>query len=113
MRFLYQLLLIAACSYVLSLFMPWWSIFLASAIGGALIQQRGISAYAAGFLAIGILWFVQAYLVDQANHSILSTRIAALLSLPSSMMLILITAVLGGVCGGLGALTGTLAKKVF
>lgn len=113
MKFLIQLLLVVLLTYLLQLFLPWWIIFVSAGTAGIIIGNKGFSAFAAGFLGVGLLWFAQAYFIDQANESILSAKVAELFTLSSSIQLILATALLGAICGGFGALTGYFLGGVF
>ena len=105
MKFLIQIILVAILTYLGQLIGPWWMVFAAAGLAGILVRNKGVSVFFAGFLGVAILWFVQTLLIDRANESILSTRIAELFTLNSPMLLILITALIGGLCGGFGALT--------
>ena len=113
MKFIIQLVLIALLTFLGQLIGPWWMVFVAAGLGGMLIKTKGVTAFFAGFLGVAILWFAQALFIDMANESILSERVAQLFSLNSSMMLILVTALVGGLCGGFGALTGKLLGDLF
>ena len=59
-----------------------------------------------GFTAISLLWMIVATLIDVRTNAILSTKIAPLLGFQSSTLLILLTGLVGGMVGGLGALSG-------
>ena len=71
-------------------------------------------AFWAGFLAIFILWGVVAYLFDQGNEGILSAKIAQILPIGEVMgegsnyglAMILLSAIIGGLSGGLSMMTG-------
>jgi hypothetical protein len=107
MKFIVQLILIALFTYVGQFFLPWWGVFFLAGSVGMMVPSKGFSTFLAGFLAVALLWFLQVYLIDAANESILSTKVAAIVTLSSPMQLMLVTAVIGGVCGGFGVLTGT------
>ena len=113
MKFILQLLLIALFTFLLQLILPWWIIFIGTGLGGLLVNGKAFASFLAGFLGVGLLWFVQAYLIDQANDSVLSMKVAGLFSLSSSMQIILATAIVGAICGGFGALTGHFLGRVF
>jgi hypothetical protein len=107
MRFGIQLLTIALMAFVMELFLPWWSIAIAAALGGYILKSR--ANFLAGFLAIGILWLIMAVKIDNSSSSHLSEKIAAIFQL-NKYGLLAITSILGGIIGGLAALTGSLAK---
>ena len=107
MRLLLAILLIAALSFLAGLFLPWWSIALVSfVVAAALVQHLG-RAFLAGFTGIFLLWALLSLWIDTKNESILSQKIAQLLPLGgSSFLLVLVTALAGGLVGGLAALAG-------
>ena len=113
MKFLTSVLLIIVVSMVLQLFMPWWIIALVAAIIGLLINQNGIAAFLAGFLGISLLWLAYAAGINIQNGAILSSRVAELFQIGSHWMLVLITALIGGLVAGFAALTGNSVRKLF
>ncbi|HEY6901176.1 MAG TPA: hypothetical protein VI233_11055 [Puia sp.] len=111
-KFLVSTFLIALLAFVCGLFMPWWTIAVAAFAVSALIPQKPLWAFFAGFVAILLLWGGMALVIDQLNNSILSTKIAAILPLGgSAYALILVTAFIGALVGGGGALTGSFLKS--
>lgn len=113
MKLLIQIILIVVFAYISQLLGPWWIVFPAAAIGGLTIKTPGFTAFLAGFLGVGLLWFAQALIIDLTNESILSSRVSQLFSLNSSFLLLVVTAVIGGFCGGFGALTGRMLANLF
>lgn len=111
-RFFVTTGLIALLSFIGGLFLPWWSIAVAAFLVSALIPQKPLRAFFAGFLALFLLWGGLALGIDIANESILSTRIAGVLPLGgSSVALIIVTALVGALVGGGGALTASYLRK--
>ena len=111
-KFFVTTLLIALLSFICGLFLPWWSIAVAAFLVSLLIPQRPLPAFFAGFLGLFLLWGVMALMIDLANQSILSARVASLLPLGgSSVALILVTALVGALVGGGGSLTAAFLKK--
>ena len=113
MKFIAQLILIAIFTYLVQLFLPWWGLFITAGIVGALITSNGFSTFMAGFIAVAGLWFWQIYFIDAANESLLSTKVAAIFTLSSPVQLMIISSILGGICGGFAALTGKLFTDIF
>jgi hypothetical protein len=112
MKFVISILLIALLSFLSGLYLPWWGIALASFLVSALIQQRPWLSFLGGFTAVFLLWAVLSWSMDAPNNSILSRKIAEILPLGgSSLALILITALVGALVGGLAALTGSFLQK--
>lgn len=107
MRFLVSLLLTALLSFIAGLFLPWYSLALVAFGVGALVPQRLPRAFGSGFLGIFLLWFLLALWLDVQNGQLLSRRVAELLHLgQSSLLLLLATGLVGGLVGGLAALSG-------
>jgi hypothetical protein len=98
--------LILAASFILQLFLPWWII---APVAFALALWKGTSsrqAFWSGFAAIVFLWAATALVIHLRNEGILTAKIAGLFALPFSGLMILITAIVGGLVGGLAALSG-------
>lgn len=113
MKLVFQIILIALFTYLGQFFLPWWGLFFTAGLVGMLIPNNGFQTFFAGFIAVAALWFMQVYIIDVANESILSTKIAAIFTLGSPLQLMLVTSLIGGVCGGFGALTGKLLVALF
>ncbi len=111
-KFVVTTALIALLSFVLGLFLPWWTIAIAAFAVSALIPQRPIPAFFSGFAALFLLWGLLALVADLRNESILSARVAAVLPLGgSSIAILLVTAFVGALVGGGGALTAAFCRK--
>ena len=111
-KFFVTMLLIALLSFISGLFLPWWTIAVVDFALSALIPQRPLAAFFAGFSGIFLLWGGMALGIDLANGSILSTRVAGVLPLhESSPAIILVTAFVGALVGGGGALTAAFLQK--
>jgi len=107
MKFIITTLLIALLSFCSGLFLPWWGFALVALAVSALIPQRPTVAFISGFLALFLLWGGLAWFLDAANNSILSGKVARILPLGgSSVLLILVTALVGALVGGGAALSG-------
>ena len=120
MKLLIATILTALLSFIAGIYIPlWWFFAVVALLVALLIHQRGGKAFLAGFLALFILWFVLAFWIDTANGGILSVKIASLLPLGGSKWLLMIfTAVIGGLVAGFAALSGsylrsTSSKKQF
>ena len=113
MKFLFKVVLIAVVAHFISGMLPWWYIAVAAFVFGFLLPNRNFLDFLSGFLAIGGLWFVKAYLIDMGTDSILTEKISGLLSLNNSFLLIVATALIGGFVGGFSSLTGALFRSLF
>lgn len=107
MKFTIATLLTALMSFAMALFYPWWTIVLASFITSLIIHQSPAKSFLSGFTALSALWCFHALYVDVQNAQLLSSKIAALFKVGSGSALIIITSLIGGISGGLGAITGS------
>jgi hypothetical protein len=113
MKFVTATLLTAFLGYVICLYLPWWGFALTSFIVAVTIHQLPYRAVIAGFLAIFLFWGVYAIIIDANNGYLLSKKVAQILPFGGSVfLLILITALLGGLLSGFAALAGCYARKV-
>lgn len=107
MRTVVAVLLIAVFSFIAGLYLPWWSIAPVAFLVALLLGLGVGRGFVAGFLGIFLLWALLAFWIDAKNESILSTKIAHLFPLGgSSLLLILITALIGALVGGFAAMAG-------
>jgi hypothetical protein len=113
MRFLLSFLLIALLSFIAGLFGPWWLIAVVAFLVILLLPQTAGKSFLAGFLAIFLLWSLLALIIDLKNDSYLSAQVAQLFGLgPASILLVLITGLLGGIVSGLAAMTSAFLQPV-
>ena len=111
MKLLVAIILTALLSFVAGLYLPWWSITIAAFIAVLLIPLKSVRAFLSGFLGVFILWFLLALWIDVKNEHILSKKIAEIFPLGgSSVAIILVTAFIGGLVGGLGALSASFLR---
>lgn len=113
MKFLVSLLLTAILSFFAGIYIGWWWFFAVIAfIVAVLVHQKAGKAFMAGFLGLFLLWAGLAYWIDMKNEGILSSKISELLPLGgSSLLLILVTGLTGGLVAGLAALTGSYLRS--
>ncbi|TCJ19257.1 hypothetical protein EPD60_02235 [Flaviaesturariibacter flavus] len=106
MRFLVSILLILLFAFIAGRYLPWWSVAVVAFLVGVALPQRLPRSFLSGFLAIFLLWAGIALWLDLENEQLLSRKVAELLHLPSSFLLLLVTALVGGLVGGFAALSG-------
>lgn len=108
MKFLACILLTALLTFVAGLYLPWWSLAVTSFLIALLIHQRAGKAFLSGFIGLFLLWGLLAWWIDMKNQGLLSVKVAKLLPLGgSSMLLILVTAFIGALVAGFAALSGS------
>jgi hypothetical protein len=111
-KFLVTTLLIILLCFVCGLYLPWWTIAPVAFLVSLLIPQTPLWSFLAGFTALLLLWGGLALAADLANGSILSAKVAGILPLGgSSYALIVVTALVGALIGGGGALTAAFLRK--
>ena len=115
MKFIAAIVLSALLGYLVYIFnntLPWWGVAVAAFIAGATIPQKAGFSWLSGFLGIALLWAVLAWWLDKENTGILSARMAQVLPFGGNTTLMLAaTALVGGLVGGFGALTGAFIRK--
>ena len=101
-------------AFALSFILPWWSVMLAALAIGILLPLRGMAAFFIPFLAIALLWIGHAAYLSGANDFILAQKVAVLLPLGGqSILLLLITGLIGGLAAGFAGLLGQACVQVF
>lgn len=108
MRFFSTLISISILAAIVEFFLPWWTIAVVAFIVSLVTALRPGKAFLAGFLGIMLFWLVIIVLRDIPNEHILSRRMAELFHLPGYGLFILVTIFIGGIVGGLSALSGAL-----
>lgn len=103
MKFIIQVITIIILGFVLEFFLPWWCIAIAAFLGGIIFDTR--ANFGAGFLAIALLWTITAMFRELSAAAPLTEKVAAIFML-NKPLLFLITALIGGLVGGFGAMTG-------
>ena len=112
MKFIVSLILIALLSFASCLYFPWWSIAIVAFVVTALIPQGSAKSFFTGFLALFLLWGGLSFWISNNNDHILANKISLLiLKMDSPYLLIIATALIGGIIAGLGAVTGSFLRK--
>ncbi|WP_127125499.1 hypothetical protein [Pseudoflavitalea rhizosphaerae] len=112
MKLIISILITALLSFVAGLFLPWWTIAPAALVVALCIHQSPFKSWLTGFLALFLLWGGLALGIDTKNQHVLSAKLAEIFSLGgSSFLLILVTALVGGLVAGFAALTGSYIRK--
>ncbi len=112
-KFIIGVIAVAIIALIGQSYLPWWIIAPTSFLIGALLGLNGRQSFGYGFLGIALLWGVYAGWLNNENESILATKMGALFGGLSPLHLVLITALLGGIVGGVAAMTGSLGRNLF
>lgn len=107
-----QIALIAILSLLAQLVLPWWSL----AIVAFLVcfwrgQSAGLS-FLYGFLGVALVWLGYALLIHTRTEGIFTGRMGELLFKTNNAVIpMLVTALLGGLVGGLAGMAGFLTRQ--
>ncbi|MFN8276375.1 MAG: hypothetical protein U0T84_02735 [Chitinophagales bacterium] len=112
MNFFAAVCITALVALAAAFFLPWYAVALAGFAVGYFLPQTGWRAFAASFLGVFLLWLVYTGWIDYQNQHVLAPKVAELLKLPNTGLLFFLTALIGGLCAGMGALTGQQLKQI-
>jgi hypothetical protein len=109
MLFLIILFLTLICAF----FLPWWAAAIIAFLAAFFIGKTPGKSFLYGFGGIFIAWTILALLKSVPNNNMLAKRVAVMFHLPHWTLLLFMTALIGGLVGGLASLSGILLKKAF
>lgn len=113
MKFFISILLSGLVAFACGLYLPWWTVAIGSFLVAILIYQPPLRSFLAGFFGVLLLWMILIIIMNSSNESILAPKVGKVMGFgDSAFNLILISSLIGAVVGGLGALTGSLLRKV-
>ena len=113
MNFILRILIIGISSYYISSFFPWWSIILIPFILGLIFDDNYISHFLSGFIGVSVSWFFLLLGIEYQTEAILSSKIIQILNINSTNILIIISAVIGGIVSGLSSITALALVNIF
>jgi hypothetical protein len=112
MKFFAALLITALLAFISGLFLPWWCMAITSLLVAVLVHQKAGKAFLSGLLGVFILWAGLAWWIDMKNNGVLSVKIAKVLPLGgSSIALVIVTGLIGGLVAGFAAMTGSYLRS--
>jgi hypothetical protein len=106
MRFWINTIWIALLSLLVAQWLLWWQVVVCGFLVSVWRPLAPRDSFLSGFLGIGGLWLITAAWIDYQNASLLSEKLIDLFYLPHPLLLVVATGLVGGVAGGLGALSG-------
>jgi len=110
MKHFLQLVIILGLGWLAQQYSPWWTMALVGALAAFTFHKRRWSSFLIGLIGGGLLWFIPALLANLNNNELLSQKIGLLFGGLSPNMLLLLTALIGGLTTGLGAWTGSAGR---
>ncbi|QTE37317.1 hypothetical protein J3L18_30150 [Mucilaginibacter gossypii] len=105
--------IILILSFASGYFLPWWIVAVISFLTALFIGTTAKSSFWQAFIAVLMVWIVLALFKSIPNDHIMATRIAHLFHLPDWGYILALTGILGGLVGGMSALSGLLLKRAF
>lgn len=100
---------------IAGLTLPWWGIGVAGFAAGFRKAPTAWKALSAGFGGAGILWLASAGYIHLKSGGILTVKIAGIAGLSNPSLLVVLTAIIGGLVAALATVAGyylrTLLKK--
>ncbi len=112
MKFLLRTIIIALAAHFALLYFPWWTIAICGFIAGALLSGSNFSSFFSGFIGVGLLWMVQAFISNNSGGE-LADKIAALFTVPNGVYMVMITTLVGALVGGFSTLSGLRFRRLF
>lgn len=104
--------LIALLSAVAQLFLPWWVIAPVAFLVCYWRSRTGWRAFGNGFAGVGTVWLIYALFIHLQTNGILTDRMSVLLlKSESGLALVLLTALIGGLVGGMAGLAGQAVRR--
>lgn len=111
MKFTVAIILTAILVFIAGLFLPWWSLAVVALLVAVLIHQHPGKAFLSGFLGVFLLWAGLAWWIDMKNKGVLSAKMAHILPVGGNfILLVLLTAVVGALVAGFGAMSGSFLR---
>lgn len=112
MKFLISLFLIALLSFAAGLYFPWWSIAIVAFAVAALIPQSPGMSFLSGFIGLFLFWGILSFWISSNNNDILAHKVSLIiLKIDSPFVLMIATAVIGGLVAGFAALTAAFLRN--
>lgn len=112
MRFLIQIFLIALTCFLAEMVFPWWIAAVSAFVVTAVYPNSGFRSFLGGFLGVGLLWLFAAIYFSLSTDHILTQRVADLMQLGKPGAVIVLTAFVGALMGGMGAMTGSQLHRL-
>jgi hypothetical protein len=103
--------LIAVLSWIIQLFLPWWGMAIIAATVSFFLSKKAFQTFLAGFFACGLVWLLMELYITMVNGSLMTDRMANLFSLPTGILLFVVSFIVAGLVGGLSALAGRFLKE--
>ncbi|MCE7068361.1 hypothetical protein [Dyadobacter sp. CY326] len=108
-----NVIIIIIASALLQILLPWWIVAVVPFIVFLARPATASAAFWTGFASIAIVWLAYGFYLHFTSDGAMSDRIAGIFSLPDGLLLLVVAAIVGGLTGGLAALSGCLTRRIF
>lgn len=102
---------ILVVAYISQLFLPWWIIAVVCFVACAATAKGLLSAFLTASLPITLLWAVLSFLGKMSLDNVLYEQIKLLLG-NSVPLVVIVTALTGGIFGGVAGLAGFFIRDM-
>lgn len=109
MKIIIQIVAIVLAGYLAEILLPWYSIAFVAFIAGYALNSGW--NFLSGFLGVAALWGIKLFKITSVASTDLAGRVAAILPVKETWVLIAVTLLLGGLVSGLAATSGGLMRK--
>jgi hypothetical protein len=106
-------IIILILSLIAGFITPWWVAAIIAFVTALYAGKKPGQAFWSGFAAVFIVWVVLALFKSVPNNHVLASRVAVLFHLPGWTILLILTSLIGGLVGGMSALSGVLVRRAF
>lgn len=96
---------------VLQFWLPWWTVMLVPLTVCIWKGDPPGRSFFLSFLAVFVLWLGASTWIHFRSGGLLSERVSQLLQIGSPILLIFVTALVGGLAAGVAGLAGALIRK--
>ncbi|MCE7062611.1 hypothetical protein [Dyadobacter sp. CY343] len=106
-------IIILLVTALLQIFSPWWVIAIVPFAIHLWRPTAAFNSFWISFLAVGALWLGYGYYLHLVSNGAISDRIAQIFFLPNGLLLLLLSALIGGLVAGFAGLSGFLVRDIF
>ena len=104
-------LIILILSFAAAYFLPWWTVAIIAFLAAFFVGKTTRGSFWSGFGGVFFVWAILVLFKSIPNNNMLAARVSKLFHLPHWILILLVTAIVGGLVGGLSALSGIMVKK--
>ena len=107
-----SIIVTALLSFAGCLFLPWWFVAIAAFLVAVAIPQKPGKSFLTGFIALFLLWGILSFWLSNNNNHVLAHKVSLLIiKVDNPYYLMLATAFIGALVGGMAALSGSFLRK--